>query len=84
MFIRPIVALVFAVSMFNVGLASADQRSQSLSHIRIAQEKTTCPQVIHCGTKNGIVKEYPTRCAAEEDGATNIAPKTGPTCPAAQ
>ncbi|MGY4319455.1 hypothetical protein ACVWW1_008782 [Bradyrhizobium sp. JR3.5] len=84
MFIHPTMALVFAVSMFSVGFASADQRTDRLSRIRIAQEKTTCPQVIHCGTKNGVVKEYPTRCAAEEDGATNIAPKTGPTCPAAQ
>ncbi|MEY9676979.1 hypothetical protein [Bradyrhizobium elkanii] len=82
MFIRPTLALIFAVGMFSIGFASAEQHTDRLSRIRIAQEK--CPQIVHCGTKNGMVKEYPTRCAAEEDGATNIAPKTGPTCPAAQ
>lgn len=84
MFIRPRLALMCAVSMFSVGLASAEQHTDRLSRIRIAQEKPTCPQIIHCGTKNGVVKEYPTRCAAVEDGATKIAPKTSPTCPAAQ
>jgi hypothetical protein len=41
-----------------------------------------CTQEITCGIKNGQPKEYPTPCAAQDDGATNIAPKTGPTCPA--
>jgi hypothetical protein len=39
-----------------------------------------CAQVISCGTKDGTVREYPTPCAAQDDGATNIAPKTGATC----
>ena len=50
--------------------------------IRIAQAQA-CEQVISCGTKDGKRKEYPTPCAARDDGATNIAPKTGPTCDAA-
>ena len=49
--------------------------------VRIAQ--TACEQVISCGTKDGKRKEYPTPCAARDDGATNITPKTGPTCEAA-
>jgi hypothetical protein len=49
---------------------------------RLAQG-TACEQVISCGTKNGVRKEYPTPCAAREDGATDIKPKTGPTCAAA-
>ena len=39
-----------------------------------------CVQVISCGTKNGVVREYPTPCAARDDGATNVTPKSGPTC----
>jgi hypothetical protein len=39
-----------------------------------------CVEVISCGTKDGTVREYPTPCAARDDGATNIAPKTGATC----
>ncbi|KGT78009.1 hypothetical protein MA20_20025 [Bradyrhizobium japonicum] len=63
MFIRPRLALIFAVSMFSVGLASAEQHTDRLSRIRIAQEKPTRAQIIHCGTKNGMVKEsHPLRC----------------------
>ncbi len=43
-----------------------------------------CPQVITCGTKDGERKEYPTPCAAEDDGATDIAPKTGSSCSASK
>lgn len=41
-----------------------------------------CPEVISCGVKDGKVKEYPTPCAATLDGATNIMPKMGDSCPA--
>lgn len=42
--------------------------------------ESTCEQVISCGLKDGKWKQYPTPCAARDDGATNITPKTGPTC----
>lgn len=45
-----------------------------------AQKPESCPQVISCGTKNGMRKEYPTPCAAKDDGATDISPKTGSSC----
>jgi hypothetical protein len=45
-----------------------------------ANPERLCAQVISCGTKNGQRKEYPTPCAAKDDGATHIAPKTGPAC----
>lgn len=43
-----------------------------------------CIQQITCGIKDGQPKQYPTPCDAEEDGATNIQPKTGDSCPALQ
>ncbi|NDW02799.1 Kazal-type serine protease inhibitor family protein [Jiella pacifica] len=43
-----------------------------------------CMQVVSCGIKDGAPKEYPTPCAAEDDGATNVQPKTGGSCPALQ
>jgi hypothetical protein len=43
-----------------------------------------CTQVITCGIKNGKPREYPNPCAAEDDGATHIRPKTGRTCQAAK
>jgi hypothetical protein len=47
-----------------------------------AQPSAACPQVISCGTKNGVRKEYPTPCAARDDGATDIRPRQGATCEA--
>ena len=41
-----------------------------------------CTQVITCGMKDGKPKQYPTPCAAEDDGATNL--KIGQACPAKQ
>jgi hypothetical protein len=48
--------------------------------VKLAQTRV-CPQVIHCGIKDGRAREYPTRCAAEDAGATNIVPKSGRSCP---
>ena len=45
-------------------------------------EGRMCAQVVSCGIKDGEPKEYPTPCAAEDDGATNVQPKTGGSCPA--
>ena len=38
---------------------------------RVTDDRT-CVQAIACGIKDGKAKEYPTPCAAQEDGATNI------------
>jgi hypothetical protein len=45
-------------------------------------KKADCAQVISCGTKNGVRKEYKTPCDARDDGATDVSPKVGPTCEA--
>lgn len=47
-----------------------------------AMNEGACIQVITCGIKDGQPKEYPDPCSARQDGASNIAPKSGPTCPA--
>jgi hypothetical protein len=58
----------------NVSLGSAaDQKP-----IRTAE--SVCVQVISCGIKDGKMKEYPTPCAAKDDGATDIKPKQGASC----
>ena len=55
---------------------------ERIAPIQFAQaaDQQMCAQVISCGTKDGVRKEYPTPCAAKDDGATDIAPKTGATC----
>jgi hypothetical protein len=47
-------------------------------------KKADCVQVISCGTKNGVRKEYKTPCDAKDDGATDVSPKVGPTCEASK
>lgn len=71
--------LCFALIFTCWSAASEAQQNRT----RIAQSKE-CAQVISCGTKDGKRKEYPTPCDAEKDGATDIKPKTGPTCEQSQ
>jgi hypothetical protein len=74
--------LVTTLSMVLVsGVALSGEHSNA--DVRFAQADN-CPQIIHCGTKDGKRKEYPTKCDAEKDGATNITPKIGRTCEATQ
>jgi hypothetical protein len=80
---RTIVALVLVTAGFLVSnVASSTELVRSPADARLAQANPgrVCAQVISCGTKDGKRKEYPTPCAAQDDGATNIAPKSGPTC----
>jgi hypothetical protein len=60
--------------------AAAGERIAADLHIAPAHPGGLCAQVISCGTKNGQRKEYPTPCAAKDDGATHMAPKSGPAC----
>ena len=60
--------------------AAAHERIAAELHVAPANPARVCAQVISCGTKNGQRKEYPTPCAAKDDGATRITPKSGPAC----
>jgi hypothetical protein len=60
--------------------AAAGERIAADLHVAPANQGGLCAQVISCGTKNGQRKEYPTPCAAKDDGATHIAPKSGAAC----
>jgi hypothetical protein len=73
-----------AVGVAGIGLALGLATSAAADGERLAQSvsKPLCAQVISCGTKDGKVKEYPTPCDARNDGATNVHPRTGPTCDA--
>lgn len=71
------------VSVAYVGTCRGEAAAGPATTPDLATERS-CAQVISCGTKNGVRKEYPTPCAAEEDGATNISPKEGPSCEVTQ
>lgn len=60
--------------------AFANERIAADLRVAPARPATLCAQVISCGTKDGRRKEYPTPCAAKDDGATHITPKNGSTC----
>lgn len=70
-------AVGFYLAIILVCWSASSQAQQGRT--RVAQSKE-CAQVISCGTKDGKRKEYPTPCDAEKDGATDVKPKTGPTC----
>jgi hypothetical protein len=76
------IILVGSVSVTVSNLTFSEPFNVSNGRIRSAQatDSKVCEQVISCGTKDGRRKEYPTPCAPRDDGATNITPKTGPTC----
>jgi hypothetical protein len=76
------IVLLTSGSFILSNLALSEPFNGSNARIRSAQatDSRVCEQVISCGTKDGKRKQYPTPCAARDDGATNITPKTGPTC----
>jgi len=65
-------------------VASADSVATTQRLAQATSTQPACTPVISCGTKDGKRKEYPDPCKAREDGATDIRPKTGPTCEASQ
>ena len=71
---------VFGLGMWAAALALAPMAVRSAA----ADDGKMCAQVIVCGIKDGSNKEYPTSCDAEADGATEIAPKVGDSCPSAK
>ena len=76
-----IVALTVAsVGLLMAGHGFANERLAADLHVAPAHPAALCAQVISCGTKNGQRREYPTPCAAKDDGATHISPRSGPTC----
>ena len=76
-----IVALAFAsIALLTVEHALANERIAADLRVTPTHPATLCAQVISCGTKNGQRKEYPTPCAAKDDGATHVTPKDGATC----
>ena len=72
--------MVFFVAGFSAGCLVMSGRSATAQAGPPQPSTGMCAQVISCGTKDGKVKEYPTPCAAQDDGATNIHAKNGSTC----
>jgi hypothetical protein len=78
---QKIVALAFAgAALLMADHGFANERLAADLRLAPAHPTTLCAQVISCGTKNGQRKEYPTPCAAKDDGATHVTPKNGPAC----
>jgi hypothetical protein len=80
---KPVSLLIVCATLIIAGVTPSDAEKGPQSKFRLAQGTAgprDCAQVVSCGTKDGKRKEYPTPCAAQDDGATNITPKNGPTC----
>jgi len=74
---RSLAAIVCTLAF--LGVAFSAERSETRPP-KLAQARICLP-AIHCGIKDGKAKEYPTNCAAEDDGATNITAKGAGPCP---
>jgi hypothetical protein len=68
------------IAMASIGLVLSGLATSIRPAAAQSTSKEICAQVISCGIKDGNAKEYPTPCAARDDGATNIHPKSGPAC----
>ena len=78
---QTIVTLAFTgAALLTAELAFANEHIAADLRVAPTHPAALCAQIISCGTKNGQRKEYPTPCAAKNDGATHIAPKTGSAC----
>jgi hypothetical protein len=77
---KAILAMALISFIAAADVAFPQQRSAPQMQLAQADHEEMCAQVISCGTKDGKRKEYPTPCAAKDDGATDITPKTGATC----
>jgi hypothetical protein len=73
-------AIILAGGCIFTSSLALSQESGQEARYKLAQTRP-CPQVVHCGIKDKKMKQYPTKCAAEDDGATNIVPMQGSQCP---
>ena len=75
-----IVIVSVGLALSSVATSTRPAAAQDPERLAQSMSKEMCAQIISCGTKDGKAKEYPTPCAARDDGATDIHPKTGSAC----
>jgi hypothetical protein len=68
------------LALSGIAMSAGPAAAQDGERFAQSASKEMCAQVISCGTKDGKAKEYPTPCAARDDGATDVHPKTGSVC----
>jgi hypothetical protein len=73
---------VIAAMLLAAGAGQANDLDQSGKSLLVAETKEIkfCVQVIACGTKDGRRRQYPTPCAARDDGAKDVSPMEGGSC----
>jgi hypothetical protein len=73
---------VISAMLLAAGAGQANDLDQSGKSLLVAETKEIkfCVQVIACGTKDGRRRQYPTPCAARDDGAKDVSPMEGGSC----
>ena len=68
-----------SVMLLAAGAGQAQGFDRPGKSLRVAETKEVkfCIQVIACGTKDGKRRQYPTPCAARDDGAKDVTPMEG-------
>jgi hypothetical protein len=65
--------------LLTAGAGQAQDPGRLGKSLQVADTKEPkfCIQVIACGTKDGKRRQYPTPCAARDDGAKDVSPMEG-------
>ena len=73
---------IILAMLLAAGAGQAGDFDQPGKSLRVAETKEPkfCIQVIACGTKDGKRRQYPTPCAARDDGAKDVSPMEGGSC----
>ena len=73
---------VISAMLLTAGAGEANDLDRPGTNPVVAETKEVklCIQVIVCGTKDGMRRQYPTPCAARDDGAEDISPMEGGSC----
>jgi hypothetical protein len=80
---RAIVQLgVLSAMLLALGVGPAEHLGRTGKSLLVAETKEVkfCIQVIVCGAKDGKRQQYPTPCAARDDGAKDVSPMEGGSC----
>jgi hypothetical protein len=77
---------VISAMLLAAGAGQANDLDRPEKSVPVAETKEIglCVQVIACGTKDGRRRQYPTPCAAWDDGAKDVSPMEDGSCDGAK
>jgi hypothetical protein len=77
-----VLSVVISAMLPTAGAGQAHDLDRQGKGLLVAETKEVkfCILVVACGTKDGRRRQYPTPCAARDDGAKDVSPMEGGSC----